>query len=217
MTSAGLAATKLITLELDHVVIAVADLAAAAHEFEARYGLTSIEGGRHAGWGTANRIVPLGETYLELVAVVDEEKAAQSAFGRWVGGVGAKLAHPLGWAVRTDDIDTVARRLDLEVGAGSRPAGGGRLLRWRLAGLERAAGEPSLPFFMEWGEETPFPGRAPVTHRAGSVRIAELRLAGDPDRLAGWLGPHRLPIAIRAGAPAVTSVVVRGTGGEIVV
>ena len=63
----------------------MADLAAAAEEIEARHGLASIEGGRHPGWGTANRIVPLGEAYLELVAVVDEAEAAQSPFGRWVG------------------------------------------------------------------------------------------------------------------------------------
>ena len=46
-------------MELDHVLIAVAELEAAAREIEGRYGLTSVEGGRHAGWGTANRIVPL--------------------------------------------------------------------------------------------------------------------------------------------------------------
>jgi hypothetical protein len=58
------ASTTLAALELDHVLIAVSDLAAAAREIEVRYGLVSIEGGRHPGWGTANRIVPLGETYL---------------------------------------------------------------------------------------------------------------------------------------------------------
>ena len=56
-------------MELDHVLIAVADLAAAAREIEARHGLASIDGGRHPAWGTANRIVPLGDSYLELVAL----------------------------------------------------------------------------------------------------------------------------------------------------
>ena len=50
----------------------MSDLAAAAREIEARHGLASIEGGRHPGWGTANRIVPLGSSYLELVAVIDD-------------------------------------------------------------------------------------------------------------------------------------------------
>jgi hypothetical protein len=58
----------LVALELDHILIAVADLAAAGHEIEERHGLASIEGGRHPGWGTANRIVPLGDAYNVLVA-----------------------------------------------------------------------------------------------------------------------------------------------------
>jgi hypothetical protein len=33
------------------------------------------------------------------------------------------------------------------------------------AGVEQAAAEPCLPFFIEWGKETPFPGQAPVSHR----------------------------------------------------
>jgi hypothetical protein len=202
-------------VELDHIVIAVADLAVAAREFEARYGLASIEGGRHADWGTANRIVPLGETYLELIAVVDADEAARSAFGNWVAGVGSKLAQPLGWSVRTRGLDTVAGRLGLKVGAGARAGRGGRLLRWRMAGLERAAGEPSLPFFIEWGEGTPFPGSAPATHRAGSLRIAEVRLTGDSDRLAAWLGTQTLPVTISPGTPAVASVVLAGATGEI--
>jgi Glyoxalase-like domain len=203
-------------LELDHVLIAVADLATAAREIEARHGLAAIEGGRHPGWGTANKIVPLGEAYLELVAVVDEAEAAQSPFGSWVAGAHPTLARPLGWAVRTHQLDEVARRLDLTVAAGSRAARSGQLLRWRLAGIEQAAAEPSFPFFIEWGQGTPLPGRAPVTHPAGAVQIAKLQLDGDADRLAAWLGSHRLPITIRTGAPAVASVVLTGAASEIV-
>jgi hypothetical protein len=209
-------ATTLVLLKLDHVLIAVNDLAAAAREIEARYGLASIEGGRHPGWGTANRIVPLGEAYLEQVAVVDEAEAAQSPFGRWVAGACSRLAQPLGWAVRTHRLDDVARRLGLTVGAGSRVGRGGRLVRWRLAGIEQAAAEPSLPFFIEWGQGTSLPGRAPATHRAGTVQIAGLQLDGDADRLAAWLGAHRLPITVRAGAPAIAGIVLAGAAGEIV-
>jgi hypothetical protein len=197
-------------------VIAVADLAAAGRALEERHGLASLEGGRHPGWGTANRIVPLGATYLELVAVVDAAEAAESPFGSWIAGARPGLARPLGWAVRTGDIDAVARRLDLTVGAGSRAGRDDLLLRWRLAGIEQAAAEPSLPFFIEWGPETPFPGRAEATHPAGSVQIAELRLAGDADRLRAWVGAPALPIAVRQGAPAVTGIVLGGTGDEIV-
>ena len=96
-------------MELDHVLVAVADLATAAREIEEQYGLVLLEGGRHPGWGTANRIVPLGESYVELVAVVDPAEAAESAFGRWVSEAQPQLAQPLGWAVRTHELDHVAK------------------------------------------------------------------------------------------------------------
>ena len=209
-------ATRLVVLELDHVLIAVADLAATAQEIEVRHGLASIEGGRHPGWGTANRIVPLGEAYLELVAIVDEAEAARSPFGRWVAAAHPTLPRPLGWAVRTHKLDDIARRLDLTVAAGSRAGRSGQLVRWRLAGIERATAEPSLPFFIEWGHGTPLPGRATATHRAGAVQIAKLRLDGDADRLATWLGSNRLPITVRPGPAAVASIVLTGAAGEIV-
>jgi hypothetical protein len=176
--------------------------------------LASIEGGRHPGWGTANRIVPLGDSYLELVTVMDPAEAAGDPFGRWVATAGTG---PLGWAVRVRDIDAVARRLGLTVAAGSRATRSGETLRWRMAGLDRAAGEPSLPFFIEWAPDTPFPGRAPIRHRAGHVRIARLDLEGDAGRLATWLDGADLPIAVGDGAAAVTCIMLTGREGEVVV
>jgi hypothetical protein len=162
--------------------------------------------------------VPLGDAYLELVAVVDDAEAAQSTFGNWVAQAAPARATPLGWAVRTDDLDQVARRLGLEAAAGSRATRGGRLLEWRTAGLARAAAEPSLPFFIEWGRGTPLPGRTALAHRTAGVRIAELRLDGDADTLAAWLGAgsHHLPITVHPGTPRLTSVVLAGAAGEIV-
>ena len=204
-------------MEIDHVLLAASDLAAGARELEARHGLASLDGGRHPGWGTATRIVPLGAAYLELVAVVDAAEAARSAFGSWVAGVGPGTVRPFGWAVRTDELDAVAGRLGLTVAAGSRATRDGRLLRWRLAGIEHVATEPSLPFFIEWGDDTPLPGRARADHPAGAVCIDRLELGGDADRLAGWLGEHDLPVTVRAGPPAVTCVVLAGAAGTIVV
>jgi hypothetical protein len=197
-------------------LIAVADLATAARGLEARHGLTSIEGGRHPGYGTANRIVPLGDSYLELVTVADQAEAARSPFGSWVARVQSERGRLLGWAVRTHGLDAVARRLELTIHAGSRTTRSGEALRWRVAGLERAAAEPSLPFFIEWAQGTPFPGGFPVRHPAGAVRIAELQLTGDRDRIADWLSSERLPITARLGPPAVVSVVLAGPAGGIV-
>jgi hypothetical protein len=199
------------------VLLAVTDLEAAGKEIEVRHGLASIEGGRHPGWGTANRIVPLGETFVELITVVDLAEAAGSAFGSWVAAGATPEGRPLGWVVRTDDIDGVAERLGLEVAAKSRKDASGRTLSWRVAGIEEAAAEPSLPFFVEWGDGTPHPGLVPVTHPAGAVQIARLELDAEAQRLADWLGSHRLPITVREGAPAVAGVILSSAGGEFTV
>ena len=203
-------------MQLDHVVIAVSDLDAAAREIAAQHGLASIEGGRHPGWGTANRIVPLGEAYLELIAVVDEAEAAQSSVGRWVAGMRPKGAELLGWAVRTNRLVDVARRNGLTIHAGSRTGRGGKLVRWRLAGIEEAAAEPFLPFFIEWLHGTSLPGHATATHRAGAVHIAGLQLHGDADRLNSWLEGCHLPIVVRPGTPAVDGILLTGAAGDFV-
>jgi hypothetical protein len=202
-------------IELDHVLIAVTDLNAAGREFEARHRLASVAGGRHPGWGTANRIVPLGDTYLELVAAVDMAEAAGSPFGRWVAA--APSGRPLGWAVRTQELDVIAGRRGLAVTTGSRRREDGQVLRWRLAGMEQAVAEAALPFFIEWGDGTPLPGRAEADHQDGSLRIEQVQLAGEAARLESWLGAHRLPITVQAGAPAVTGVVLAGASGSIAI
>jgi Glyoxalase-like domain len=202
-------------MELDHVLIPLADLSRAVTEFERRYGLVSVEGGRHADWGTANRIVPLGDNYLELVAVVDPAEASQSAFGQWVAN--ARAGQPLGWGVRTDDLGAVAERLGLNIGAGSRFTATGDLLSWRIAGVERAMAEPWLPFFIEWAAGSQLPGRIDVQHPAAATGIKQLIVAGEPNRLLSWLDGHRLPVTLADGDSGVIGVVLSTRSGEIVV
>jgi hypothetical protein len=193
-------------LELDHVVIAAADLEAAAVALEERYGLRSLEGGRHPGWGTANRIVPLGDAYLELVAVLDEAEAAASGFGRWVAAARPDPLELLGWAVRTDELDAVAQRLDLDVVPGARTRVDGSVLRWRLAGSDHAAVHPELPFFIEWAPGTSLPGSAQT-----DVRIIGLHLRGDARRLSAWLGPNDLPVEVAEGPSGITGLELSGS------
>jgi Glyoxalase-like domain len=201
-------------VELDHVLIAVADLQAASRSLEERHGLASVAGGRHAGWGTANRIVPLGDAYIELIAVVDDGEAARSAFGRWVAaGTESGPGRPLGWVARTKRLDEVAERLGLTVSSGSRPGRDGRVLRWRLAGVDEAAAESALPFFVEWGEGTPLPGRTGIEHPAGAVRLERLELSGDAGRVTERLGTGKMPVRVIPGPPAVKGLVLAGDEG----
>ena len=192
-------------LAIDHILVAVDDLAAAGAMVEARHGLASIDGGSHPAWGTANRIVPLGDAYLELVTVIDPDVAARSTFGRWVAA--ATPGEPLGWAVRTDAIAEVAGRLGLSIADGSRATPDGDILRWRSAGLDAAAAEPGLPFFIEWGDGVRLPGATAVRQPAGDVRLRRLTLSVDAARLASWLGKDDVSVSVTSGRSGVVSIV----------
>jgi Glyoxalase-like domain len=141
-------------LGIDHVVIAVPDLDAAANKLEQSVGIVATGGGRHPALGTANRLVWLGDTYVELVTIVDDAVAA----GSWLGGpVRAALAEEGGfvtWAVASDDLDVdVAsfRSLGADYGDlldGERRHPDGEIVRWRLA-LPRRLGPADPPFLIE--------------------------------------------------------------------
>jgi hypothetical protein len=205
-------------LRIDHVGYAVPDLDEAAVRFREAFGLDSVAGGRHERWGTANRIVPMGDQYLELVAAVDREAAAAGVFGRTVmdradaGG---------GWitlAVAFDDLDGVANRLGLEVGSGSRTRPDGEVVRWRMAGLDDLRREPWMPFFLAWDVPDELrPGRAGAGHDVRARRIAWVEVAGDAERLREWLGGEEMPIRVIGGDPGIRRVAVATSDTEVVI
>src|SRR5713226_7446514 len=86
---------------LDHVLVAVSDLAEGKRRFETEYGLRALEGGRHPGVGTANMIVPLGSAYLELIAVIDAAEAGRAPTGRLISQTISAGRTFATWAVRT--------------------------------------------------------------------------------------------------------------------
>jgi hypothetical protein len=205
-------------LRLDHVVYAVPDLDEAAVRFREAFGLDSTEGGRHVRWGSANRIVPLGDQYVELVAVVDETAAARTGFGR---GVLERASGGGGWltiAAVAEDLDAVAARLELEIGSGSRTRPDGEILRWRSAGLDDPRREPWMPFFLGWDvPDELHPGRARAGHGVQADGIAWVEVGGDAERLREWLGGEELPIRVIEGEPGVRRVGVATSDGEIVI
>jgi hypothetical protein len=196
------------TLVVDHVVLAVQTLDVAPELF-AQHGLDAYQGGVHLGWGTANVIAPLGSAYLEGIGVVDREAAAHSVFGRWLAATLARRQRFMGWAVRTDDIEGVARRLGRRVDPGSRLRTDGRELRWRTVGSERALYDPSMPFFIQWDvPDDLHPGRG------GDDELVRVDVTGDESRILDWLGELPEGVVLSYGEPAVQSVVVRARGIE---
>jgi hypothetical protein len=205
-------------LRLDHVVYAVPDLDEAAVRFRKEFGLDSTEGGRHERWGTANRIVPLGDQYLELVAAVDEPMAAETAFGR---GVLERAARGGGWftiAAVADDLDAVAARLRLEVGSGSRTRPDGQTVRWQMAGLDDPRREPWMPFFLTWDvPDELHPGRARAGHGVRATGLEWVEVGGDAERLRTWLGGDEPPIRVTDDEPGIHRVAVSTRDGELVI
>ena len=206
-------------LRLDHVVYAVADLDEAAVRFREAFGLDSVEGGRHARWGTANRVVPLGDQYLELVAAVDRDAAsAAGGFGRAAMDLADAGGGWLTLAVVTDDLDAIAGRLGLDVDSGSRTRPDGDVVRWRMAALDDDAREPWMPFFLAWDvPEELYPGRAHAGHGVRAQGIAWVEVGGDAERLGEWLGSEELPIRVIEGEPRIRRVAIATSRAELVI
>jgi hypothetical protein len=205
-------------LRLDHVVYAVRDLDEAAARFRRAFGLDSVAGGRHAGWGTANGIVPLGEEYLELIGVVDAREAEATKFGR---SLLERTKAGEGWytiAVASDDVVLIGERLGLEIDAGSRARPDGEVLRWRMAGLEDPRREPWMPFFLTWDVPGSLhPGHARAGHAIGVEGIAWVEVGGDAEQLREWLGDEELPIRVTSGEPGIRRVAVATSDGDLVI
>jgi catechol 2,3-dioxygenase-like lactoylglutathione lyase family enzyme len=184
-------------MRLDHVIYATPDLDEAAARVEAELGLSAVQGGRHEGHGTHNRIVPLGVGYLELMAVADPEEAAGSTIG---GALQARLDdHGEGlwaWAIAVDDVEQVAGRLALPVTTVGRQG-----MVARLAGVAEALPNSVLPFFIERDEGIADPGAG-----GDAGGITWLEVAGDAGALGQRLGGAELPVRVVDGPVGVVAV-----------
>ena len=190
-------------MRIDHVIYATHDLAGAAARVEAQVGVAAVGGGRHDGLGTHNRIVPLGDTYVELLAVCDADEAAGSPLGRALRQRIEQAGEGLmGWAVEVDDVTPIAARLKTQivtVGRQGRQA--------QLTGTIESLREPYLPFFIAREAGEPHPGGG-----EHAPRIDWIEVSGDVARLERWLDGAALAVRIATGAPAITAV---GVGDRV--
>jgi hypothetical protein len=198
-------------LKIDHVIICVPDLNRAAESFSKRYGLESVAGGRHGGLGTANRIIPLGDNYLELLTVVDRRAARANPFGMWATVMIEESAmRPAGLCLRTDDIRVVASRLGLKPVPMSRTTADGVELRWQSVGMEQTLTR-GHPFFIQWDiDMADHPGRL----LAGQGPIEQVTLSGRSDELRSWLGTDD-GLSIVEGPPGIDSVTIEMPSGSV--
>jgi hypothetical protein len=203
-------------VRVDHVVMAVRDLDRSAESWAER-GIATVPGGVHPRWGTANRIAPLGDAYLELLAVVDDDVASGTVLGRAILRRSDGGDRWFALCLDDHDIDATAARLGLSVEPGGRTKPDGSEVRWRGAGIDDPRRPPELPFFIAWETPEAHPGRTPIVHPAGELAIGSIEVAGDDAAFAAWTGGAPLSVPVRTvdGAPGIHAVVLGSPGGPI--
>ncbi len=204
-------------MRIDHVLWGVRDLDAAAARLFSEYGLAVSGGGEHPGLGTANRIVPLGEEYIELIAVVDPGSPNSFAAALTEQIVDGDAL--VGVSLEVDDIDLVADRIGSGVLAAERATPDGPPLRFRITGMEFAVAE-RLPFFIQWdeGRERRL-GGTPAQHRGVTpMGLAWVELGVEPERAADYLGVPVPGLRLVEGTRGVRAVGIEvADGSEIVI
>ena len=214
---------------VDHVLLAVRDLDEGTSRLEREYGLLALDGGRHPGRGTANRLVPLGSQYLELIAVVDPEEAARTRLGQRVATAVSEGRTLVDWALRTEDMEALRARL-LREGwnppagwEGSRERPNGEVLRWQSQELEPTAGPTAIPFVIEWQvPEGQHPGEMEARHPGGARRLSKVVVgARDPAatrvKLTELLGHSDLYTVVQAERDGLREVVIDGERGTLTI
>lgn len=158
---------------LDHVIIGVHDLAQTASNFDQKLGLVASGGGIHPMGGTANRIIVIGDTYIELIAVHAPAEAQQSMLARLAKGEGY-LNFVLGSNDIHADSGAIAARGNTLLGpkAGELRSADGRSRAWIRADIERPDLTQHYPFIIQHDS------------------VGEERR----NRLAGWTTPPRHPL-----------------------
>ncbi|HBS51240.1 MAG TPA: polyphosphate kinase [Rhodobacteraceae bacterium] len=189
-------------LELDHLAVAGETLEEAAAAVEAALGVAMQAGGRHARFGTHNRLLGLADgLYLEAIAIDPEAPAPDRP--RWFDldrFSGPARLH--NWICRARDLDAALARLG--PGAGAPVALERGALRWRMAvpADGRLAHDECHPAVMQWDcaahPADMLPASGCALHRLVVVHPEAHALR---ELLAPLLTDPR--VAFEAGAPAL--------------
>ncbi|HEY1349936.1 MAG TPA: VOC family protein [Ktedonobacteraceae bacterium] len=169
---------------LDHIIIGVRDLEQAARTFGHELGLLPSGGGIHPIGGTANRIIVIGDTYLELIAVTLPQEAQQSIRHRLEMGEGY-----LNCVFSSDDLvgdsQAIRARGIALIGpvAGSLRSADGHERAWQRIDIERPDLTQRYPFIIQHdstGEERRrrLAGwSSPPVHPLGASNVHSVTLA----------------------------------------
>ena len=143
------------TLTLDHIAIAARTLDEGLAWTESLLGVTLDPGGRHDRYGTHNRLLGLGDIYLEVIA---KDPGAQVDRPAWFGlDRFDGSPRPANWICRTDDLEADAAALPADPGPAQDLERGD--LRWRITVPEDGSlpMDGAVPTLIQWAEGTRHP------------------------------------------------------------
>jgi Glyoxalase-like domain len=175
-------------MHLDHVSFAVGPdgLAGTTAELSALLDAEFLDGGAHPRFGTRNMILPLkNRQYLEVVEVLDHPAADKAAFGQAVRERSDAGGGWMAWCVSVDDMTEVEHRMGRHAVPGNRRRPDGFNLEWRQIGTSGMRADPQLPYVTCWDID---PAEHPSQMVDSGITLSALDIAGDPKRLADYLG-----------------------------
>ncbi|MEO8956007.1 MAG: VOC family protein [Ktedonobacteraceae bacterium] len=169
---------------LDHIIIGVHDLAQVETIFSQKLGLAVSGGGIHPSGGTANRIIVIGDTYLELITVHTTEEAQPGILKRLTKGDGY-LNFVLASNNIAADSAVMAQRGVSIIGptAGQLKSPDGKTRGWSRIDVERPELAQHYPFIIQHdstGEERRFRlagWTQPPAHPLGAVKVISTTIA----------------------------------------
>lgn len=169
---------------IDHVIIGVNNLEQATTTFSQKLGLTPSGGGKHPTGGTSNRIIVIGDTYLELITMHAPEEAQPSMRERLAKGDGY-----LNCAFASDtivaDSEAMRQRHITIIGPhkGKLIEADGRSRSWTRIDIERHDLTQRHPFIIQHdsaGEERRFKlagWRTPPRHPLSATKVISATIA----------------------------------------
>ncbi|MDF0600594.1 VOC family protein [Psychromarinibacter sp. C21-152] len=182
---------------LDHIAVSAGALDEGVAYVEAALGLPLAPGGRHPAMGTQNRLLGLGDIYLEVIAI--DPMAVPPGRPRWFGlDDFAGRPRPTNWIARTDDLDAALRLAPPDAGTPVALERGD--LAWRMAvpADGRLPFDGAFPALMQWDA-----GRHPakrLPEERARLRALEVQHP-EADALHAALAPlfDPLPITLHEG------------------
>ncbi|MDP3197799.1 VOC family protein [Tabrizicola sp.] len=186
-------------LRLDHLAVSAATLEDGAAWVEMALGVPLAGGGKHPQMGTHNRLLSLGDLYLEVIAT--DPASARPAHPRWFDldhfQGAARLTN---WICRTDDLDAALAKAPSGTGAATDLARGDYRWRFAVPDTGKLPFDNCFPALIQWQGDL-HPAR---TLRDHGIRLARLEIThpdapalqnaltslADP-RLHIQLGPYR--------------------------